>query len=309
MQSLSVLQLQNMLTAFCEHIIAQKQKINSINVFPVPDKDTGSNLAATFTAVHKVLASKRFDSITDLTETVEKTALYAAQGNSGIIFTGFIAGFFDSLYSQTSISPPILYLGFKKGAEKARSSIQHPKSGTILDVMDAVVVVMEKECAKKDCTLEVIFKQSFTYATAALEQTKEKMAVLKEADVVDAGGLAFVMMLESFYETITGKQLEVKEEKNTKTVENKSSDISVNRYEVIFILEEGLMEPAEIKEMLSELGDSIDIVDIKNSIKVHIHTDQPETVKEIAYSLGTIVFMQVMDMREEKIIELINKAT
>ena len=131
------------------------------------------------------------------------------------------------------------------------------------------------------------------------------MAILRESKVVDAGALAFVMMLESFYENITGKKLTiVQEDEEPAHLTQNSSDISVNRYEVVFIVDNSLVDQDGIKEMLSSLGDSIDIVAVSGSMKVHVHTDQPQMVKEIAYSLGTISFLRLEDMKEMKVLEL-----
>ncbi|MEO6509324.1 MAG: DAK2 domain-containing protein [Patescibacteria group bacterium] len=295
-----------MFSAFCSHIITQKSKINSINVFPVPDQDTGSNLASTFEKVKKELDRHKFSTIQALSDSIGKTSLYAAQGNSGIIYTGFIAGFFDALTSDSNkMTSEVICNAFREGTKKAYSSIEVPQKGTILDVMDAVVVCMESECKKKDCSIEEMFRLSFIAGKKALDNTKQQMAVLRESDVVDAGGLAFVMMLESFYECLTGKKLDISQESEVVILKNGSSSITSNRYEVVFILKDSLLIPADIKDMFSELGDSMDIVEVSDAIKFHIHTDQPQIVKEIALSLGTIVFLQIMDMKEEKVLELI----
>jgi dihydroxyacetone kinase-like predicted kinase len=309
MQSLSIIQLQKMLVAFCDHIITHKTQINNINVYPVPDQDTGSNLAVTLKAVKRKLQAKKYSSIKELSDSVQKTALYSAQGNSGIIITAFISGFFDELKIKSSITPESFYEAVKTGTVKAYSSIEKPQKGTILDVMDSVVSKMKASLLQSDCTMEKLLYESFVAGNKALNQTMLDMAVLKESKVVDAGALAFVMMIESFYESITGKQLEISEENSDIIIKKSSSSILTNQFEVVFILEESMMNQDEIKEMLVSIGDSIDIIDIVGKIKVHIHTDQPETVKEIAHSLGTIVYLQHSDMKEEKIIELIDLST
>jgi dihydroxyacetone kinase-like predicted kinase len=306
MQSISVLQLQNMFLAFCSHIITQKHKINSINVFPVPDQDTGSNLAATFQKVKNELEKQQFESLEDLGRCIEKTALYSSQGNSGIIFTGFMAGFFGAIKPHTQLSCAVLSQGFKKGALKARRSIENPKDGTILNVMDDVASCMENCLNSQEPTLERLFSEGFIEGKNALARTEAQMAVLRESRVVDAGGLAFVMMLESFQESLTGKKVEIKEEHENVLLKKRVASITKNRIEVIFIVEESLMNQSEVQELLTSLGDSIDIIEIRSSVKVHIHTDQPETVKEIAYSLGTVVYLQVQDMKEEKVLELMD---
>jgi dihydroxyacetone kinase-like predicted kinase len=154
-------------------------------------------------------------------------------------------------------------------------------------------------------SLETFFQESFLEGQKSLEKTKKQMEVLKNSNVVDAGGLAFLILLESFQEYLSGKKLEIQEEKENIQVRTDSHAITVNRYEVVFIIKKSLMTPSQIKELLVPLGDSIDIIDINESIKVHIHTDQPGVVKEIASSLGDVVFLQLSDMKEEKVLELI----
>jgi dihydroxyacetone kinase-like predicted kinase len=190
---------------------------------------------------------------------------------------------------------------------KARLSIENPQKGTILDVMDEAAQTMEEMAEAKECSLDDLFMSSFERSKVALEHTKEEMTVLRESQVVDAGGLAFLIFLQTFAESITSKKLDIKEEKELTKLKQNSSSITKNRYEVVFIVKDSLLEQNAIKEMLSELGDSIDIVDISGSVKTHIHTDKPEMVKEIAYSLGEVIFLQIADMKEEKIIEIVDK--
>ncbi len=303
MQSLTIIQLQKMLIRFCDHIITHKQKINSINVFPVPDQDTGSNLATTFEEVKKGLLRQEFSSVKPLAECVEKTALYAAQGNSGIIFTGFITGLLESLCSAKTLDVEHLYLAFRLGAKKARLSIEHPEKGTVLDVIDAVVGKMERLLDRDNLSVEMFLKESFLVSKKALNRTTEDLPVLRDSKVVDAGGLAFVMLVESFYESLTGKKLLIEVETDETVVTQSSSSITANRFEVVFILVESLISQKDIQEMLSPIGDSIDIIEVSNTIKAHIHTDKPQIVKEIANSLGNVVYLQIVDMKEEKVLE------
>lgn len=303
MKSFKVLQLQKMLLAFCEHIITHKEQINSINVFPVPDQDTGSNLAGTFSEVKKVLDGKTFKSFASLTESVEKTALFAAQGNSGIIFTGFLAGFFQPLKEVKEVDIHYLQVAFESGAAKAWRSIEHPTKGTILDVIDAANRGLKKNQSEE---LEEAVYVGLLESKEALEKTQQEMKVLKESQVVDAGGLAFVMMMESFYTSLSGKKVGFAQENKVAKLSQSASSITKNRYEVVVILENAILEPDAIKEMIVPFGDSIDIVDISQTIKLHIHTDKPEMVKELALSLGTVVFLQLADMKEEKILELVD---
>jgi dihydroxyacetone kinase-like predicted kinase len=304
---LTVQKLQKIVLVFCDHIINKKNEINSINVFPVPDQDTGSNLAITFREVKKVIWNRSFESIDSLADTFENTALLAAQGNSGIIFVGFFSGFFEALRGKSTISTQDLSAAFKEGSIRARKSIEKPAKGTILDVIDAAANSLHEDVENENTIWERILFNCFNSSSKALENTRSQMALLKEAKVVDAGGLAFVIFIESFYEAISGRKMEIKEEHSKVKLLSNAHSITNNRYEVVCIIEESFMKQDEVENMLTPLGDSIDILEIQSKMKIHIHTDQPQTVKEICGNLGNMTFLQLSDMKEEKILELIKE--
>jgi dihydroxyacetone kinase-like predicted kinase len=305
MQTISRTQLQKMVLDFCDLIISQKNEINSINVFPVPDQDTGSNLANTFKEVKKNIEGKEFASIKELQHVVEETALISAQGNSGIIFVGFFSGFFQPLHSKNELTKEDLLQAFKSGALKARNSIEKPMKGTILDVIDASVESLEQN-STADVGWDILLHAMFEAASVALENTREAMAHLTETRVVDAGGLAFVVLIESFYTTLTGKKLAIEAEKEQVEVKSNAASITKNRYEVVTIIKDSLMTHKEVEEMLQPIGDSIDILELSGKLKIHIHTDQPHTVKEMLSALGDTLLLQISDMKEEKILELVD---
>ncbi len=296
-------ELKKMILFSCERIERDKDQINKINVFPVPDQDTGNNLSATLKGIKEQIEDKDFSSIEELSNSVLEGALTGAQGNAGIIYTGFLAGFFPALNSNSSVDAEKLALAFKKGAERARESIQNPKPGTILDVVEAFASTFE-EGAKKEKDIVKIFYQALEEADKALEETPNKMELLKKAGVVDAGGLGFLMILETYLD-ILQEQGDISSLKPSSAEEEikprRFIQIISNRYEVVALINNVAENEKSIKEKLKGLGDCLDIIQIGNKTKIHIHTDSPYEVRDVLKPLGDTESMKIQDMAREVI--------
>ncbi len=281
----------------------EKEEINKINVFPVPDQDTGNNIAKTLSGIKEAVENKEFENISSLADAILEGALSQAQGNAGVIYTGFLAGFLEGISSSSSpesLDAERLARGFEKGADRARESIQHPRDGTILDVIDEAAATF-REQSKKEQDLIKIFRRAKENAGKALMETREKMEIFKKANVVDAGGLGFLVILESYLETLEGKKETAAEEKEESSAEQIKRFIQVlsNRYEIVSLIEDSPFSQQEITEKLKGLGNCLDIVRVKNRIKIHIHTDYPEEVKQVMRNLGQIRDLRMEDMSNE----------
>lgn len=279
-----------------QKIERNKEEINKINVFPVPDMDTGSNLAKTLEGIKKAIEKKEFKNLEELSEVVLDSALISAQGNAGVIYTGFLAGFLP-LLNKNPINAKKLAQAFIIGAEKARAAIQNPKEGTILDVIDAATESIKNDSKTKE-NLSLLLKRAVEKAQTALLATRNKIEVLRKANVVDAGGLGFLMILESYLEVLEGEKKERAEKKPSEKVRRFIQTISY-RYEVVFLIENLKIKIGDLKEKLAKLGNSLEVLQIKDKIKVHIHTDEPDEVKEIARDSGEILDLRVEDMTKE----------
>lgn len=288
-----------MMLASYERIEKEKEEINKINVFPVPDKDTGSNLAKTLQGIKSAIENNEFKDISELAEKILDGALTGAQGNAGVIYTGFLAGFLPEL-TKNPINTRALSLAFKGGAQRARESIQDPKEGTILDVIDEAAITFREEAEKEKDILN-IFKSSIERAKTALLQTREKLEVLKKANVVDAGGLGFLVILESYLEALKPLSVEIAEDNSAKSSEEVRQTIGAlsQRYEVVSLLENPKADDKTLRERLKNLGNSLDAVQIGNRLKLHFHTDFPEEVKKIMEESGKILEFKTEDMVEE----------
>jgi dihydroxyacetone kinase-like predicted kinase len=299
MEELTHKQLQKMILFSCERVERDKEEINKINVFPVPDQDTGSNLSGTLNGVKDAIINKNFNNFRDLGDAALEGALMAAQGNTGIIYTGFMVGFFDDIKESSKINTIDLSISFKKGFERAKDSIQNPQKGTILDVMEAFAEEFTKESEKsKDIVKN--FEKAIKKAHKALLNTKEQMTILKKAGVVDAGGLGFLMILETYFDTLIENENPFSKKPTKKTIATKRLvQILTNRYEVVALMRDVSISESDMREKLKNLGDCLDIILVKDRVKIHIHTDDPYIVRDIIRTFGEEETMRIEDMARE----------
>lgn len=297
MEYLSQAELKKMLLLSYEKIEKNKEQINKINVFPVPDQDTGNNLAKTLSGIKEAVGKKDFKDLKEVSEAALDGALTTAQGNAGVIYVGFLASFLP-LLDKNPVNAQKLAVAFEKGAERARQSIQNPKEGTILDVIDATALAFREEAEKGKNIIEIL-KTATEKAREALLATREKMEVFRKANVVDAGGLGFLMILESYLEALEGEKKEEKREVKPSEKIRRFIQVLSHRYEIIALVENPKFSEEEIKEKLKKLGNSIDIVQISNKVKIHIHTDYPDEVKKSIRETGQIQDLRLEDMAKE----------
>jgi len=302
MDYISQNELKKMLLFSSERIERDKEQINKINVFPVPDQDTGNNLSATLKGIKSNIENKNFESIAELSDSVLDGALTSAQGNTGIIYTGFLAGFFPCIAEEKEVSAEKMGIAFEKGYERAKESIQDPKEGTMLDVIKAFALAI-KDYSKKEKDIVKNFYFALEKANEALLDTPNKMEVLKKAGVVDAGGLGFLMILETYLDTLKEQEEDpfvIKTKQETEIMKPKRFiQILSNRYEVVALLDDGYCDEKQIREELDHLGNCLDIIKIKNRTKIHIHTDMPYEVRDIIKKMGNIESLRIEDMAKE----------
>ncbi|MDD4409548.1 MAG: DegV family protein [Candidatus Pacebacteria bacterium] len=307
MEEISQIELQKMIIFSCEKIEKDKEQINKINVFPVPDQDTGSNLSATLNGVREALENKEFSTIGELGDSAMEGALIAAQGNTGIIYTGWLAGFFGNLPREGALTAQKLSIGFKEGYLRAIDSIQNPKKGTILDVMEAFANSFESLSKTEEKNIITIFYQSLRKANTALLETPKHMEILKTAGVVDAGGLGFLLILESYFDILKLHTLDDSMEQIIISSTNSKEEMATkrfiqilsNRYEVVSLLTNSLNKPEKIRSKLHNLGNCLDVIQIGNKTKIHIHTDSPYEVRDIIKEMGDIESLKIQDMAKE----------
>jgi len=297
MEYLTQEELKKMILLSYLKIEENKEEINKINVFPVPDQDTGSNMTKTLLGIKEAIKGKEFKDLKEISETALDGALNSAQGNAGVIYVGFLAAFLPML-DKNPVNAKKLAIAFEKGAKKAWESIQNPKEGTILDVIDAASQTF-KEKSKKETDIIKILKSTTEKAKEALLATREKMEIFKKANVVDAGGLGFLIILESYLEALEGEKKEVKKEGRPSEKIKRFVQVLSNRYEIVSLIENPRFGEKEMREKLKKFGNSIDTVQIGNKTKIHIHTDYPDEVRDVLRKSGQILNLRIEDMAKE----------
>jgi acyl-phosphate glycerol 3-phosphate acyltransferase len=277
-------EFKKMMMAAAKKIVLHQEEINRINVFPVADKDTGYNLAATLLGVEGTISSKNYSTFRELTEDIKEAAMINARGNAGMIYTGYLIEVLDRIKHLKKIDAFHLALAMKRGIKASRLSIANPVEGTILDVIKTAgngSFVTAK--GKKEKNIIKVLEEANKVSQVALKETKEKLAVLKENDVVDAGALGFVKTLEAWIEELKGVAPEKEAEDTTAVPQSHPKGFLEYRYEVVASFKkEKQFSLEDFKEELFLLGDSLELLESKGKVKFHIHTNSPrEVVKRI----------------------------
>lgn len=286
-----------MLLLSSKRIEEKKEEINKINVFPVPDQDTGTNLAKTLLGIKEAIEKKEFNDLEEISKVALDGALISAQGNAGVIYTGFLAGFLPKL-DKNPVDAKKLAVAFEEGRKRAWKSMVNPKEGTILDVIDATAETFKKE-AEKEKNVVKIFEKAIEKAKEALLTTREKMEIFKKANVVDAGGLGFLIILESYLEALQPEKKEKPTEEKPSEEIRKFVQVLANRYEVVALIFEPKFSEEKIRLKLKKLGNCLDIVQVGEKMKIHIHTDYPDEVRNVLRTIGKIENLRIEDMAKE----------
>jgi DegV family protein with EDD domain len=297
MEYLTQNELKRMLLLSYERIEKNKEEINKINVFPVPDQDTGTNLAKTLEGIKKEIEGKEFKDLEEISKVALDGALISAQGNAGVIYTGFLAGFLPKL-NKNPVDAKKLAEAFEEGRKRAWKSMTNPKEGTILDVIDAAAETFKKE-AEKEKDIVKIFEKVIEKAKETLLATREKMEIFKKANVVDAGGLGFLMILESYLDALRpeGKKEEKRESPSEEI--RRFVQVLTNRFEVVALVLDPKFDEEGVREKLKKLGNCLDIVKVENKMKIHIHTDYPDEIRDVLKRIGRIEDLRIEDMAKE----------
>jgi dihydroxyacetone kinase-like predicted kinase len=302
MQFLTVTHIQEMLLSGFENIIENKELINSLNVFPVPDSDTGHNMSKTVTGLIELLKDNSYTSIQDITKDLLPRGLKDSQGNSGILLVSFLEGFLESLSEKEEVMLKDLVVAVELGNKKAKETVEKDIPGTMIDCIDELKdTLIEIQGKHIKFSLIDIFEKAIDQNHQALLETKNKMEILKKENVVDAGALGFTLFLHGWYEALSGKTVTLPP---SIIFSKRDTEISLknNKFEVVFIVTNSLFEMADIRLMLDGYGDSLDIIEVFEKIKVHIHTDEYESVKEAAHLIGTVETMNIVNMETNEVI-------
>ena len=308
--------LAKMFLAGAKNLEAKKEWINELNVFPVPDGDTGTNMTMTImSAATEVSNLGANPSMADLAKAISSGSLRGARGNSGVILSQLFRGFTREIREHDELDTVVLSDAFQRAVETAYKAVMKPKEGTILTVAKgAADRAMEMIGETEDLT--VFLEEVIKYAVEVLDRTPEMLPVLKEAGVVDSGGQGLVTVLQGAYDALMGKEIDYTIETSAtggvvKISEQAQQDIKFGYCtEFIIVLNQPLEQKQELdfKAFLDSIGDSIVVVADDEITKVHVHTNDPGLAIQRALTYGSLSKIKIDNMREEHQEKLIKDA-
>ena len=298
-----------------KNLEANKEWINELNVFPVPDGDTGTNMTLTITSAAKEVASLENPEMEPLCKAISSGSLRGARGNSGVILSQLLRGFTKGIKKHDEIDAPLLAEAFEKAVETAYKAVMKPKEGTILTVARGMAE-KASELATEGMELEEMMEAIVAEGDAVLARTPEMLPVLKEAGVVDSGGQGLMQVMKGALDVFKGKEIEytVEEQKSAKAAaeaQPKEKEIKFGYCTEFIIMLDKPMSPEtehEFKEFLMSIGDSIVLVADEDIVKVHVHTNDPGKAISRALTYGALSRMKIDNMREEHQEKLIKDA-
>ncbi len=296
---------------------ANKSWINDLNVFPVPDGDTGTNMTMTLTSAVKELHKLSSPDMQAAAKAISFGSLRGARGNSGVILSQLLRGFCKIAQDQTELNASNIAAALKKAVETAYKAVMKPKEGTILTVARGIAEYWE-EAAQNETDLEILLKDTLAHGDEVLAHTPELLPVLKEAGVVDSGGQGLIVFLKGVYSCLMGQEITAAPAEMRADGAIDHEEVIVNNEnlgeitfgyctEFLINLDKPLSEEEErgLKAYLESLGDSLVMVADDEICKVHVHTNDPGLAIQKALTFGGLTNMKIDNMRfehEEKLI-------
>ncbi|HBC7291220.1 TPA: fatty acid kinase catalytic subunit FakA [Staphylococcus aureus] len=285
--------------------------VDSLNVYPVPDGDTGTNMNLTMTSGREEVENNLSKNIGELGKTFSKGLLMGARGNSGVILSQLFRGFCKNIESESEINSKLLAESFQAGVETAYKAVMKPVEGTILTVAkDATQAAIEKANNTEDCI--ELMEYIIVKANESLENTPNLLAVLKEVGVVDSGGKGLLCVYEGFLKALKGEKVEAKVAKIDKDeFVHDEHDFHgvINTEDIIYGYCTEMMvrfgknkkafDEQEFRQDMSQFGDSLLVINDEEIVKVHVHTEYPGKVFNYGQQYGELIKLKVENMREQ----------
>ena len=280
-----------------------KQQLNDLNVFPVPDGDTGTNMSMTINAASADLRKAEDPNLAQAAKIAASAMLRGARGNSGVILSLLFRGMSKKLKGAEKCDGVLWAEALQEGVDAAYKAVMKPAEGTILTV-SRLAAAKAREAAKENNHIEFVQKAAIAEAKVALQNTMNQNPVLKKAGVVDAGGKGWLMALEAMLSSMQGEDVVVPEDAGTAEAKESANfddfdtaDITFSYCTEFIIKRENDKDPDAFRAFLSELGDSLVLVDDEEIIKVHVHTNDPGKALSEAVTYGSFVTVKIENMR------------
>jgi DAK2 domain fusion protein YloV len=267
-------------------IEAHRARIDDLNVYPVPDGDTGTNLTLTVRAVDEALQQDGPDDRAGLAREVARAALMGARGNSGVILSQIVRGATDSLAQNDDLAK-----AFRSASDAAYRAVKKPVEGTMLTAIRAMA-----DAAERDADLATIIAAG----DATVVQTRELLPVLREAGVVDAGAAGLVEIVRGVHAALTGEALpEPAALEDTLGVDAIHQELSRYRYCTVFVVEGDDLDVADLESELEQIGDSLLVVGDRTALKIHVHTDDPGRALSLGVARGVVEGVEIANMHAQ----------
>ena len=291
----------NMVVNASNRLLEESDFVNALNVFPVPDGDTGTNMSMTFKAAVKEIENLNSESIGETSKKLAKGALMGARGNSGVILAQILRGISKGLEGKTEVDGRELAVAFEEGSKAAYKAVMRPTEGTILSVIRAAA---ESVTNVEESNVIAVMETVVTNAKIMLDKTPDLLPALKKAKVVDSGGMGLYIILQGMLDALKNdikaeiKDVAVKSAGATGAASTEDIDIKFG-YCTEFIIVGDASKAKEFQDKIENLGDSMIVVGYEDVIKVHIHTNDPGKVLSNAVQYGELSKIKIDNMREE----------
>ena len=302
-QTITGIDLRRMIISAAATIENRKQQLNDLNVFPVPDGDTGTNMSMTINAAAQDLRRLEDPSLEKAASAAASAMLRGARGNSGVILSLLFRGISKRLKGVEICDGVLWAEALQEGVDAAYKAVMKPAEGTILTVA-RLAAAKAREAAQENNYFEFVHEAALQEARVALANTPEQNPVLKKANVVDAGGKGWVYVLKAFYGVLQGEEVAEPEVEDQPRVSEQANFDDFDTEEITFtyctefiIQRENDNDPDKLREFLSSLGDSLVLVDDEEIIKVHVHTNDPGKALHEAIDYGSFVTVKIENMR------------
>jgi uncharacterized protein len=300
LEELAPADLRRVVITYRDALRSHQDELNRLNVYPVPDGDTGTNMALTLESVVGEIDSA--DGMAEVCRAVSHGSLMGARGNSGVILSQILRGLADTFSKLDGATGRDLSTGLRRATDAAYQAVLRPVEGTILTVVRAATEAVETACAEGEESLPVLLDRAAAAARAAVEQTPELLPVLKEAGVVDAGGQGFALMIDAFLNVVDGRPLpepEVVATPPAVAAHLHGEDASSLRYEVMYLLEAQDATIPAFKDTWAALGDSIVVVGGDGMWNCHVHTNDVGAAIEAGIDAGRPRNIRVTDLLDQ----------
>lgn len=300
--------LAKMFLAGAKNLEVKKEWINELNVFPVPDGDTGTNMTLTIMSAAKEVINLQDEDMMTICKAISSGSLRGARGNSGVILSQLFRGFTKTIREYEEIDIPTLATATEKAVESAYKAVMKPKEGTILTVAKGMAD-KARELSEEGCDdMELYFRQIIEYGDEVLAKTPDMLPVLKQAGVVDSGGQGLMQVMKGAFDAFLGKEIDFTLEASKESTVKEGSASSVDQEikygyctEFIILLNKtfNIKNEIDFKEYLESIGDSIVVVADGDVVKVHVHTNDPGLAIQRALKYGALSNMKIDNMRLE----------